>query len=159
MVYVILEKILFIVGIVLMNELQDVEMEYVMMVKMNLRALMIAHLEVIMNLLEIRVETGYVIVVRRFLALMTVVYNLQHLIVEMVNVMRVRNQRVLMIAPLNAPKDKFQMGKAVANMIVVDYAGLLGTIINNGVFVRHNTWIMVMVNVFIIMYTMDVASQ
>jgi hypothetical protein len=146
MVYVILEKILCIAGIVLVKELQGVEMEYAMMVKMNLRAEKIVHLEVIMNLLEICVEMANAIVVKNFLALMiaictlqrlivemanvievkkhhvltTALYNLQRLIVEMVNAIVVRNQHALMIAPLNVLKGKFQMGKAGANMIVVD---------------------------------------
>ena len=146
MVYVILEKILCIAGTVLMKELQDVVMEYAMLEKMNLRVLVIAHLEVKKPPLQITVGMVSAIVAKNFLALMiaictlqplivemanaievrkhhvltTALYNLQRLIVEMGNVMRVRNQHALMIAPPNAPKGKFQMDKAGANMIVVD---------------------------------------
>jgi hypothetical protein len=128
------------------------------------------------------VETVYVITVKNQHALMTVVFNLHTLIVEMASVIMakkllvlmiahdlrsvemvsatvVRNPHAQMIVHLNALQDKSQMDMVDVFMTVLVYTILHGTIINNVVYVPPNTWIMEMVNVFIIMFIMVVVSQ
>ncbi len=98
-------------------------------------------------------------VAKRFLALMTVLYSLQHLNVEMVGAIVVRNPPAQMIARLNAPQGKSQMDMVDASMIVLAYEALHGMILNSAVCAPPNTWTMETVIVFIIMFIMVVVAQ
>jgi hypothetical protein len=130
----------------------------------------------------LNVETVYVITVKNQHALMTVVFNLHTLIVEMASVIMakkllalmiahdlrsvemvsatmVRNPHAQMIVHLNALQAKSRMDMVVVSMIVLVYAVLHGMILNSAVCAPPNMWTMEMAIVFIITCTMGVVSQ
>jgi hypothetical protein len=125
----------------------------------NLHALMTVPMEAIMTSHDLIVGMESATMAKRFLALMIAVYSPQPLNVEMAGAIVVRNPPAQMIAHLNAPQDKSQMVMVDASMIVLVYAALHGTILNNDVCAPPNTWTMETAIVFIIMFIMVVVAQ